>query len=206
MTEKTTRIVIFAKAPRAGFAKTRLIPAVGAEGAAELAKKLLLNAVDAALAADIGPVELCVTPDLSDPLWQQLDLPQQLHYSVQCDGDLGQRMAGAVQKVLAYGEQIILTGTDCPMLNVQRLRDAAAALNHHRCALYPVSDGGYSMIALNDFDPSLFSDIPWSTEQVFPMTQERLENLGWDWWQGETLRDIDEPEDLQWLPNKRSTE
>ncbi len=201
MTQKTTRIVIFAKAPRAGFAKTRLIPALGAEGAAELAKQLLLNAVHEALAADIGPVALCVAPDLKDPLWKELDLPQELHYSVQCDGDLGQRMAGAVQRVLVNGEQIILTGTDCPMLNAQRLRDAATALKQHRCALYPVSDGGYSMIALNTFDPSLFSDIPWSTEQVFPMTQERLENLGWDWWQGETLHDIDEPEDLRWLPD-----
>jgi len=199
MTAQKNRIVIFAKAPRAGFAKTRLIPALGVEGAAELAKKLLLNAVHEALAADIGPVEICVAPDLSDPLWKELNLPPQLNYSVQCEGDLGQRMAAAVQRVLADGEQIILIGTDCPMLSAQRLREAAAALEQHRCALYPVSDGGYSMIALNTFDHSLFSDIPWSTERVFPLTQERLESLGWEWWQGDILHDIDEPEDLRWL-------
>ena len=68
----TTRIVIFAKAPVAGLAKTRLIPALGAETAARLARRMLLHTLQEASAAAVGPVELCVTPHPSDPAWQGL--------------------------------------------------------------------------------------------------------------------------------------
>ena len=57
-----TRIIIFAKAPVPGFAKTRLIPALGEAGAAGLARQMLFDTLKEALAAGIGPVELCVWP------------------------------------------------------------------------------------------------------------------------------------------------
>ena len=59
---KIHRIVIFAKAPRAGYAKTRLIPALGADGAARLARRMLTHMVNQALDAGVGPTELCMTP------------------------------------------------------------------------------------------------------------------------------------------------
>ncbi|MDZ4355755.1 MAG: DUF2064 domain-containing protein, partial [Variovorax sp.] len=97
------RIVIFAKAPVAGLAKTRLIPALGAQGAARLAAALLRHAVAQALASAAGPVELCVTPAPRDPVWSGLMPQAQLSWSDQGDGDLGERMARASQRALAQG-------------------------------------------------------------------------------------------------------
>ena len=51
-------VAILAKAPLAGFAKTRLIPRLGAEGAAGLQRWLLQRTVTTALSAGIGPVTM----------------------------------------------------------------------------------------------------------------------------------------------------
>ena len=69
-----TRIIVIAKEPRPGKVKTRLIPALGEAGAARLADRMLRHTLAQALDANIGPVELCVSPDPAAEYWQQLDL------------------------------------------------------------------------------------------------------------------------------------
>ena len=194
------RIVIFAKAPVAGLAKTRLIPALGAQGAARLAAALLEHAVAQALASGVGPVELCVTPAPADPLWSGLALQATLTWSDQGDGDLGERMARAAQRVLGAGEPVLLMGTDCPDLTAGRIREAAASLIAADAALVPAFDGGYVLLGLNHFDASLFAGIAWSTATVAQETRRRVEQLGWSLQNLPTLHDIDEPADLRWLP------
>ena len=151
------RIVIFAKAPVAGLAKTRLIPALGAQGAARLAAALLEHAVAQALASGVGPVELCVTPAPADPLWSGLAPQATLTWSDQGDGDLGERMARAAQRVLGAGEPVLLMGTDCPDLTAGRIREAAASLIAADATLVPAFDGGYVLLGLNHFDASLYA-------------------------------------------------
>ena len=194
------RIVIFAKAPVAGLAKTRLIPALGAQGAARLAAALLEHAVAQALASGVGPVELCVTPAPADPLWSGLAPQATLTWSDQGNGDLGERMARAAQRVLDAGEPVLLMGTDCPDLTAARIRDAAASLIAADAALVPAFDGGYVLLGLNHFDASLFAGIAWSTATVAQETRRRVEQLGWSLQNLPTLHDIDEPADLRWLP------
>lgn len=194
------RIVIFAKAPVAYQAKTRLIPALGADGAAQLAKKLLSHTLQQAIAANIGAVELCVSPSIGHPVWQTLDRPAKIHYSEQGEGDLGERMARAASRVCNQGEAIILIGTDCPALNSSVLQEAAAALQQHHACMVPVSDGGYALLGLNQFHASLFQQIPWSTSAVAPLTQQRIAAQNWRLQTLSTLHDIDEPQDLHWLP------
>ncbi|HAX20903.1 MAG TPA: glycosyltransferase [Hydrogenophaga sp.] len=194
------RIVIFAKAPVAGLAKTRLIPALGAQGAALLATALLDHAVAQALASGVGPVELCVTPAPADPLWSGLALQATLTWSDQGDGDLGERMARAAQRVLDAGEPVLLMGTDCPDLTAGRIREAAASLIAADATLVPAFDGGYVLLGLNHFDASLFAGIAWSTATVAQETRRRVEQLGWSLQNLPTLHDIDEPADLRWLP------
>lgn len=196
-----TRVVIIAKAPIPGFAKTRLIPALGAEGAAQLARRMLEHAVQIALAADIGPVEMCVTPEPNDPVWSALGLPAALNWSAQCPGDLGARMGRAVRQTVEQGERVLLTGTDCPMLTTLHLRAAAAALDQHDAALTPTADGGYVLLGLKRFHPSLFDDMPWSTDAVAAETLSRLAQIGWSVHTQEQLHDVDEAADLQWLPS-----
>lgn len=196
---RATRIVVFAKAPVAGQAKTRLIPALGAEGAAALAARMLRHTLAEALAADLGPVELCRTP-AEDPLWTRLELPTALIATDQGEGSLGERMARASARVIAGGEPLLLIGTDCPALDAARLRELAAALAVVDAVIAPASDGGYVALGLNRFDPRLFEDIAWSTDSVTAATLERLSELAWSLRQFPPLRDIDEPEDLQHLP------
>lgn len=190
---------ILAKAPRAGFAKTRLIPALGADGAANLAQLLLDHAVAQAHAACIGPVELCVTP-LSDAMWRQMRLPAGTRLSDQGEGDLGDRLARVCERVTSTGDPVLLMGTDCPALDAERLRAIASQLATHDAVLVPATDGGYTSLALQRFDASLFTNIAWSTASVGATTLSRLRALGWRVAVLPALSDIDEPSDLGALP------
>ena len=197
---KAVRIVIFAKAPLPGFAKTRLIPALGALGAAALAQRLLAHALQQALDAQVGAVELCVTPGAADAVWQTLSIPAGVLMTDQGEGDLGQRMARAAQRVLDGGEAVLLTGTDCPELKALQLQQAVRALQRADATLIPVVDGGSVLLGLNQFHASLFADMVWSTDSVARVTLARLAQLGWRVESGPLLHDIDEPADLQWVP------
>jgi rSAM/selenodomain-associated transferase 1 len=195
------RLMIFAKAPQAGLAKTRLIPALGAEGAATLARRMLAHTVHQALAARAGPVELCMSPAPDDPGWQGVDLPDAVARTAQGEGDLGQRMARAVQRVTIEQRQpLLLMGADCPGLTAAHLSEAAAQLTQHDAVLVPVADGGYVLIGLKTPCPELFTRMPWSTSAVAAATLRRMAALGLRVWQGPQLRDIDEVTDLAHLP------
>ncbi len=196
---KRCRIVIFAKAPLAGFAKTRLISALGAEGAADLAHKLLDLAIRQALDAAVGSVELCMTPADSDA-WKDVAIPAGVTCSAQGEGDLGERLARASERVISAGDCLILTGTDCPALDAQCLRQMAQDLDAADAVMVPTADGGYAALALKEFHPSLFSAIAWSTDTVALQTRRRIAALGWSLRELPMLHDIDQPNDLHWLP------
>lgn len=195
----SVRIVIVAKAPQEGFAKTRLIPKLGRKGAANLAKKLLKHAVMQAVEAKVGPVELCTTSE-NNFAWGELNLPPSISWSSQGEGDLGARLAKICMRVIHQSESVLLMGTDCPALNADYIQRSVQALKHYDASIVPVSDGGYALLALNKFDASLFSDIPWSTNKVTMLTRKRLSQLSWSLSISAELNDIDEPSDLQWLP------
>jgi rSAM/selenodomain-associated transferase 1 len=197
---KPMRIVIFAKEPQPGFSKTRLIPALGAQGAATLAKLLLERMLQAAIASEVGVVELCVTPWSSEEVWRKLGVPVSVQLTDQGDGDLGVRMARAAQRVIDAGESVLLVGTDCPQLDAGQLQLAALALQGADATLIPALDGGYVLLGLNEYDASVFSGIAWSTSNVATATQERIQALHWRVQTLAPLHDIDESADLQYLP------
>lgn len=196
----STKIIIFAKAPQPGWAKTRLIPALGAERAAELALRLLRVTLAEARQAALGPVELCVTPGIADRAWQNVTLAQELEVSSQGAGDLGARLARATARALKHHNSVMLIGTDCPQLNAPALREAATKLQCADAVIYPTVDGGFALLGLRQFDASVFSDIAWSTNMVASETIQRIDTLRWSMHLGPTLYDIDEPADLQRLP------
>ncbi len=196
MSAVATRIVIFAKAPVPGRVKTRLIPVLGETGAAELAQRMLANTVSHALAAGLATPELCATPQTADPDWEG-HLPAGVRFSDQGTGDLGHRMEAAAKRVIGGGEHILLIGTDCPALDGMRLAAAAAQLEDHDAVIHPALDGGYVLLGLARTDPSIFDDIAWSTDAVAATTIARIRALGWTLFVGDTLRDIDEPADLE---------
>jgi rSAM/selenodomain-associated transferase 1 len=194
------RIVVFAKAPVPGLAKTRLIPALGAQGAADLAQRMLDHTIAQALAAEVGPVELCVTPSPEDAAWRAQVRPAPVTWSDQGDGDLGERMARVVQRVTGAGESLLLIGTDCQALDAALLRRAADSLPRFDATLVPTADGGYVLLGLNRFHASLFKGVEWSTDSVAAETRQRMTRLGWKVQIVPEVHDIDEPADLRWLP------
>ena len=196
-----TRLVIFAKAPVAGFVKTRLIPALGAEGAADLARRMLRHTLIQALAVGAQAVELCMSPAPLEPAWQGVALPQAVERSEQGEGDLGARMNRAVERALAQQQgPVVLIGTDCPALSTAHIAQACRQLDQHDAVMLPAADGGYVLLGLQQSRPQLFTAMAWSTPAVAPETLRRMASLGLDVWQGEELNDIDVPSDLKYLP------
>lgn len=195
-TEHDCAVIVMAKAPVAGLAKTRLIPALGAEGAAALAARMLAHSAGEALAAELGPVMLCGAPEVSHPAFATLAKDPRLTLHRQGEGDLGARMLRAFERALATHERAVLIGTDAPELDAAVLRAAADALTTHDAVFAPAHDGGYALIGLRRAEPRLFDAMPWSTAQVMALTRERLREGGLRWHELPPLHDIDEPADL----------
>lgn len=190
--------IVFAKAPRAGEVKTRLIPLLGAEGAAALHAQLLQQTLDTATSAGLGPVELHCAPDEYDPALRDSARRFGIAALPQIGSDLGARMCHAFDEALARHARVILIGTDCPVLTAQHLHDAHAALAEgNDCVLVPAEDGGYALIGLTRCDARLFDGIAWGGDTVLAETRKRLQQLGWRWHELETLWDVDRPEDYR---------
>lgn len=198
-TASARKVIVFAKAPRAGFAKTRLAPLLGADGAAALHAKLIDRTLETACRAGIGDVELHGDP-VSDGALQASGRRHDVRLVGQSEGDLGERMRFALEQALTTCAHAILIGSDCPALTVQHLRLAAAELTNGRDAVFvPVEDGGYALAGLARCDPRLFQGISWSTSAVMDETRARLRVLGWRWRELETLWDVDTPRDYERL-------
>lgn len=194
------RVVIFSKAPFPGFAKTRLIPALGMDGASDLATLMLLNTMHHALDAQIGKVELCVTPEITDPAWRNLQIPEDVEVSSQGSGDLGERMARAASRASSNHQAVLLIGTDCLEMSAELLRQACQALKGCDAVIHGTADGGYALLGIKQFSSSLFTNIPWSTDSPAMATLGRIGQLGWSVQIGRLLHDLDEPADLKFLP------
>jgi rSAM/selenodomain-associated transferase 1 len=186
-------IAVLAKAPVAGFAKTRLIPALGPERAAQLQARLIERAVDTACAAGTGPVTVWATPDETDPTFQMLTTRYDVALARQGDGDLGARMLAALA---ATGVPTLVIGTDCPALTPAHLRSAAERLRETNVVVYPAEDGGYVLIGMRAPLPALFAGMPWSTNDVMAETRRRMRRHKLTWQEPATLWDVDLPEDL----------
>lgn len=188
-------IAILAKAPIPGFAKTRLIPAIGAEGAAMFQKALIDRAVETACAAATGPVTLWAAPDATHAAFAALRA-RGVGLMQQVNGDLGARMLAALA---APGGPALVIGTDCPALSAGDLRAAADVLHGADAVVFPAEDGGYVLIGTRRPEAALFADMAWSTPRVMDETRRRLRQAKLTWQEPVTLWDVDLPEDLDRL-------
>jgi hypothetical protein len=191
-------VAVLAKAPVPGFAKTRLIPALGPEGAAHLQRRLTERAVRIAVEAGIGPVTLWCAPDTAHEFFAALAARFGLALAPQAASDLGGRMLACFEA--AAPKSLVLIGADCPSLIPQDLRDAARALaGGADAALAPAEDGGYGLVAARRPLPVLFRDMPWSTPWVASLTRERAAAAGLRLAEIRTVWDVDTPADYRRL-------
>jgi rSAM/selenodomain-associated transferase 1 len=201
-------VIVLARLPRPGQAKTRLVPALGPQGAAALAARMLQHALGEALACGAEAVELRITPDgdeaAADPALQALQALRRTHPGLriagQGEGDLGQRMARALEAALRTHGAALLLGTDAPGLDAARIAEAAAALRTHDAVFVPALDGGYALVGLARPAPALFEGIAWSTPQEMAQTRARAASAGLAWCELAPVADIDEAADLVHVP------
>ena len=187
-----------ARAPQAGQAKTRLIPVLGASGAARLHRQLPLRTlatVAAARAAGPGSLTLWCAPDTQHRFFRALQRRYGLDLCAQPGGDLGQRMAHIFAQRQA--RPLLLIGTDCPALGTNHLHQAALALCSGLDAVFiTTEDGGYYLVGLKQACPEIFAGIDWSTDRVMAQTRSRLSELGRRWLEVAMLWDVDRTEDV----------
>jgi hypothetical protein len=191
------RILIFARAPRPGASKTRLIPALGRRGSARLAARLIEHTVARVSAARLAPVTLCCTPDIHHALFRRLAQRYGLGRTQQRGRDLGARMFGALRRALCTADAAIAIGTDCPTLDATTIHAAQAALRDgHDAVLVPARDGGYALIGLRSPWRALFARVDWGSARVSRQTRARAARLGLRVAVLEAVADLDRPRDL----------
>ena len=193
-----SNILLFAKAPEPWNVKTRLIPVLGAEAAAQLYQQLLISTVDRIASASIAPLICYCAPDEWHPIFKKLASQWDIELKQQQGVDLGERMAQAAATSLESCDSTILIGGDCPQLDADHLQQTLLWLYRGLDAVIgPAEDGGYFLLGLRRYSRRLFENITWGSSEVLELTRERLKELGWSWRELETLWDLDRPEDLQ---------
>lgn len=193
-------LAIFAKAPVPGYAKTRLIPALGAQGAADLQATMIRRTVETARAAALGRITLWCSPDPSHGLFEDLARTPGVALRRQFPGGLGARMLSVFRSQPAR-RPLLLVGTDGPPLRADHLLACGHSLLDGADATFlPTEDGGYLLVGLRCAQPTIFAGIAWSTNAVMAQTRRRLAAAGLRWTEPATLWDVDTPADLARLP------
>ncbi|OUL37628.1 hypothetical protein BV372_01320 [Nostoc sp. T09] len=191
-------LIIFTRYPEPGKTKTRLIPALGDIGAANLQKQMteytIFQAKELQKATTISFEVRFVGGNLQ--LMQDW-LGLALVYKSQGEGDLGERMMRSLEDAFQSGmEQVIIIGTDCPGVNSQLLASAFEQLRTCDIVLGPALDGGYYLIGLRHLMLELFANIGWGTPQVLQQTVDIAQKFDLSHIYLPLLSDVDYPEDL----------
>lgn len=191
-------LIIYSRYPEHGKTKTRLIPRLGAEGAADLQRQMSEHTLNTArqlkFSRDIQ-IEVHFTGGsrqiMSDWLGKGLD------YVPQVNGDLGAKMSSSFQRAFDLHQQrVVIIAIDCPDLDLKILNTAFNSLHQQDLVLGVAKDGGYYLIGLNQVMTQLFHNINWGTEQVLKQTKAIAQKLNLNTEYLITLSDVDDPEDL----------
>lgn len=186
-------LVLFARFPVAGECKTRLVPAVGKEGAAAIHRHLTERTV--ALLKQSGMTVTIATTGVETWKFENW-LGSGLEFVAQVEGGLTERLMAFVERA-----PVIFFGADTPDLSAEIVGAAIVGLDTHEVVIGPAEDGGYYLIGMRKALPELLTEMPWSTDEVLPETLRRLAKFGIEPLFLETLADCDRPEDLERWPH-----
>jgi uncharacterized protein len=186
-------IMVFCKAPIRGQVKTRLIPPLTGEEAAQLHCELTQKTLQTATQNRL--CEVCVW---CSPSFTALAQTYRVDKHLQQGADLGERMHHAFGEALAQFSSAIIIGCDCPSLTNGDLEQGLSQLTQGKpCVLAPAEDGGYVLIGLKQPQPALFDNMPWGTDEVLGLTRARLQSLNLDYHELNTQWDLDTVADLK---------
>lgn len=174
-------VAIMAKAPIPGEAKTRLIPALGAERAARLQRAMLLDTIDLvreAVGAEVTMSIICPS-ELHLQMLRAI-VPSDIEIIAHGSPDLMKGLDYALTHYLQVGyERVILLDGDSPTLPASSLIAAIERLDEHDIVLGPTLDGGYYLLGAVRPHPLLFQ---WEEvgDAVCEQTRLRAEAAGMD--------------------------
>lgn len=192
-------LIIFAREPVAGQVKTRLIPALGTQGASFLYQQLLNYTIDMSINTEFFDVILCITPESDTNYFSQMPQSHYFSIAIQQGNDLGARMFNAMALALKKYKKVLLIGTDCPFLNSTDFQKALRKLSQYDMIFSPAYDGGYVLVGAKQIKKEIFSHIAWGTDQVMEQTRNSLINNTLSWCELDKKHDIDTAEDLPYL-------
>lgn len=200
-----TAVVIFAKAPIPGYVKTRLCPPLTPDEAATLHGSFVLDTLERTKTA-AGRLKLSMerylacAPSSSHVFFKIMEERQGVTLIDQVGDDLGARMHQTVETMFSRGyRRTVLLGTDVPTVPLEYFKQVLTLLESYDLALGPALDGGYYLIGMNRSIPELFTNIPWSTDQVLRLTQDRAAQLSLKTALLQPWRDVDTLADLEAL-------
>jgi rSAM/selenodomain-associated transferase 1 len=202
---KPLRVQVYARDPEPGRTKTRLVPALGAEGACRCYLCLLDTTLSRVAAAAPDEIELWADREPRQDELRVRARALSARLRVQAGAELGDRMAASLEDGLADGVLPVLVGSDLPGLTAAHLLDAAAALRDGADAVFaPAEDGGYGLVGLSRPAPELFRDVPWGTAEVMTVTRRR--GAGLRVVELAPVWDVDNPGDLPRLEGRAGFE
>ncbi|WP_166269389.1 TIGR04282 family arsenosugar biosynthesis glycosyltransferase [Marinobacter caseinilyticus] len=197
----TTVLIQFAKWPEAGRVKTRLIPALGVQGALDAHCRLTLTVLGHLLASGRA-VEfwwdraLAQPPASARPVVSEVRAAS-LVENVQMGADLGARMHQALAQSLQTRDKVLIIGSDCPSVDAPYIEAALAALDHSDAVIGPSEDGGYVLLGARRVAEGMLVDIEWGSARVLGQTCERMTACGLTYQLLEPRWDVDEAEDWE---------
>ena len=189
-------LFVMAKDPRAGHVKTRLCPPLDPETAAGLYRCFLLDVLDLVAAVPgVDPVVAYAPPEARAAFARLVN--GRFHLVPQEGTDLGARLENTFRVLFAQGyERVAAVSTDSPDLPPEYLREAFRRLDGAPVVLGPCPDGGYYLLGMSRLVPELFREMPWSTERVVSLTEERAARLGLEVSRLPAWHDVDTAADL----------
>lgn len=200
--KKTHEILcIFTRFPRSGNTKTRLIPKLGPDKAAELQRLMTEHVFDLSLnVQEKRNVEIQVHYNGSTLQEIRDWAPEKMKCIEQCAGNLGEKMQQAINENFNKRDcQVVVIGADCPGLTPEFVELAFNALAEHDIVVGPSLDGGFYLIGMKKKCPFLLGNIDWDTDKTLEQVMIKVKETKMSYTVLETLEDIDRPEDLQYL-------
>jgi len=184
---KSAAIIIFIKNAEKGKVKTRLASTMGDDKALQIYKALLGHTRKTVLSIPAERLLYYSSYINFDDEWPE----SKFHKYLQPDGALGERMAYAFQKAFKLFQHVIIVGSDCPTLSKKILVEAFDQLRHHSFVIGPAQDGGYYLLGMREFTPSVFENMKWSTESVLSDTIKAINKTGGSYHLLPELSDVD---------------
>ena len=181
-------VIVFAKAPRPGFVKTRL--GLEPTAAASLYTEFVSRTLETVFKfRDEADLELSL--DIPYAAWTEFSILR----TVQHDGDIGVKLYAALERGLSMGHpNVAILGSDSPTLPPEHIRwllncDADIGFG-------PTLDGGYYGIGCRKISPTMFHGVRWSSVDALRDTTAEIERCGMRYEIGPKWFDVDTPEDL----------